>query len=141
MKMKYWLAWLPMVFIAIANGILRESTYGRHLSELRARQISTVILLVLFGLYIWGISRLWRFSSARQALTVGLVWLLLTVAFEFGFGLWIAGHPWHKLLHDYNLAAGRLWMLVLGWVAIGPWFFYRPQHRGQIKPPASAGGH
>jgi hypothetical protein len=30
-----------MVFIAIANGALREGWYGKHLSELQAHQIST----------------------------------------------------------------------------------------------------
>jgi hypothetical protein len=125
MVLRYLLAWIPMVVIAVANGILRESIYGAGLSELSAHQISTVILLVLFGLYIWGLGRLWRFSSDRQAITVGLCWLLLTVAFEFGFGHWIAGHAWPRLLHDYNLAAGRLWPLVLLWVGLAPWIFHR----------------
>ena len=50
---KYLLLWIPMVFIAIANGVVREAWYGRHLSELRAHQLSTLTGVVLFGLYIW----------------------------------------------------------------------------------------
>jgi hypothetical protein len=42
-----------MVAIAIANGALRESGYGQHLSELTAHQISTLTAVVLFGAYIW----------------------------------------------------------------------------------------
>ena len=41
MNVKYLLAWFHMIFIAIANGLLRESAYGRHLTELRAHQVST----------------------------------------------------------------------------------------------------
>jgi hypothetical protein len=31
---KYVLAWIPMVFIAIINGAIREGWYGKHVSEL-----------------------------------------------------------------------------------------------------------
>jgi len=41
-------------------------------------------------------------------ITIGLVWLAMTVAFEFLFGDYVAGHSWDRLLHDYNLFAGRL---------------------------------
>ena len=43
MMWKYVLAWIPMVFIAIANGALREGWYSKHLSELQTHQVSTVI--------------------------------------------------------------------------------------------------
>ncbi|MEW6447103.1 MAG: hypothetical protein AB1426_03305, partial [Bacillota bacterium] len=56
---------------------------------------------------------------------IGLIWLVLTVAFEFGFGHFVMGHSWSRLLHDYNLLKGRLWVLVLLWVAIAPYVFYR----------------
>jgi hypothetical protein len=36
---KYMLAWILMVFIAIANGAIREGWYGKHMSELQAHQI------------------------------------------------------------------------------------------------------
>ena len=51
---KYVLAWFPMVAIAIAiaNGALRESWYGQHLSELTAHQISTLTAVAFFGVYI-----------------------------------------------------------------------------------------
>jgi len=31
---KYILAWIPMVFIAMINGAIREGWYGKHVSEL-----------------------------------------------------------------------------------------------------------
>ena len=46
---KYVLAWIPMVFIAIANGAIREGWYGKHVSELQAHQVSTVTGVLLFG--------------------------------------------------------------------------------------------
>ncbi|MEN8806442.1 MAG: hypothetical protein ABF291_03115 [Desulfobacterales bacterium] len=34
MVLKYTIAWIPMVFIAIANGVLRQYGYGRWMKEL-----------------------------------------------------------------------------------------------------------
>lgn len=124
---KYILAWAPMVLIAIANGVIREAWYGRRLSELRAHQVSTLIGILPFGIYIWILVRVWPPESAGQALTIGLIWLGLTIAFEFLFGHYVAGHPWSKLFQDYNILAGRVWAVVLLWVALAPYLFYRLQ--------------
>ncbi len=122
---RYLLAWLPMVVIGIANGVLRETTYGKRLPELRAHQVSTLTGLVLFGLYIWWLSLLWPLRSAKEAVVIGLVWVVLTLAFEFSFGHWVAGHSWRRLLADYNVLAGRVWVVVLVWIGIAPFLFYR----------------
>ena len=122
---RYVLAWFPMVAIAIANGALRESWYGQHLSELTAHQISTLTAIVLFGVYIWFVVRFWPPTSKAQAIAIGLLWLVMTIAFEFLFGHFVAGHTWERLLHDYNLLAGRVWPLVLVWVAVAPYLYFR----------------
>jgi hypothetical protein len=51
--------------------------------------------------------------SPRRLIWLGLAWVFATIAFEFGFGHWIAGHPWSRLFTDYDLTAGRIWLLVL----------------------------
>jgi len=122
---KYVLAWFPMVAIAIANGVLREFWYGQHLSELAAHQLSTLTAVILFGVYIWFVVRFWQPTSKAQAIIVGLLWLVMTIAFEFLFGHFVAGHTWERLLHDYNLLTGRVWPLVLIWVAVTPYLFFR----------------
>jgi hypothetical protein len=40
-------------------------------------------------------------------------------------GLVLAGRPLSQVLHDYNLFAGRVWVLFLVWLAAAPWVFYR----------------
>jgi hypothetical protein len=122
---RYLLAWLALLVIAVANGALRQFTFGKHMSELRAHQLSTFIGAVLIGVLIWLLVRKWPPSSGRQALLVGLMWLVLTVAFEFFMGLVLAGRPLSQVLHDYNLFAGRVWVLFLVWLAAAPWVFYR----------------
>jgi hypothetical protein len=105
--------------------LLRQAWYGKHLGELQAHQISTLTGVVLFGVYIEFIVRVWRPESAAQAIAVGLLWLAMTVAFEFLFGHYVAGHSWGRLLHDYNLFAGRVWLVVLVWVTVAPYLFFR----------------
>lgn len=124
---KYFLAWFPMIIIGIMNGVLRKAFYETALGELRAHQVSTLSGAILFGLYIWLVSRHWQLESAQQAILVGVMWLLMTVCFEFLFGHFIAEHSWNRLLHDYNIFAGRLWALVLIWITIAPYCFYRLQ--------------
>ena len=122
---KYVLAWLPMVPIAIANGATRELGYGKHLGELQAHQVSSLTALLLLGIYTWLVIRLWTPASASQAVGVGALWSCLTVTFEFGFGHYVAGHPWGRLLADYNILAGRLGILVL--LAAAPYLLFRLQ--------------
>jgi hypothetical protein len=48
-----------MIVIAIANGVLREYGYGKRMRERAAHQLSTLIGIVLFGIYIWGVILFW----------------------------------------------------------------------------------
>jgi hypothetical protein len=122
--LKYVLAWMPMVPIAIANAALRQLWYGKYVAELRAHQISTATALLFFSLYIWVVIRRWRPASAGQALIIGVLWLMLTIAFEVLFGRYVAGLPWSRLVHDYNLGAGRVWVLIPLWLLVAPYVFY-----------------
>jgi hypothetical protein len=130
---KYLLSWIPGIPLAIVNGLLRESVYRRFLTELSAQQVSALSFIVLFGIYVWLIDRWLRLSSSKEALRVGLTWLALTVAFEFLFGHYVMGQPWERLGHDYNLLAGRLWVLVLVWITLSPLALYLLRDRPTIS--------
>lgn len=121
----YILAWFPMVVIAIINGGIREKVYRQHVGELRAHQISSLTGVILFGIYIYGVIRIWTPDSSMQAIEIGLYWFLMTIVFEFGFGHFVMHHSWPKLFADYNLRRGRVWILVLLWVLFAPALFYR----------------
>ena len=114
-----------MVVIGILNGIMREYLYGRSMHALSAHQLSTLTGLVLWGVYIWFLTGACRIESAKQALIIGAIWLVMTVVFEFVFGHYVMGHAWSRLFQDYNLLKGRVWSLVLIWTALAPYTFYR----------------
>ncbi len=113
-----------MVALGIANGVLRETTYGKLLPELRAHQLSTLIAVGFLGAYMAGVIRWWPPETATHAWVIGVVWVAATIGFEFLFGRLVAGHSWARLFHDYDLAAGRVWVIVPVWIAIAPRLFY-----------------
>lgn len=125
---KYMLAWIPMVFIAIANGLFREKFFASRMTELQAHQASTISILILFSIYIWILLALVKPESAKQAMMIGLLWLGLTVIFEFLFGHYVAGHSWQRLFNDYNILQGRVWIVVLIWITVGPYVIYKLQN-------------
>jgi hypothetical protein len=79
----------------------------------------------MIGLFIFAVIRIWPPSSTKQALAIGLIWLLLTVFFEFTFGRLVMHRPWALLFNDYDLVAGRVWVLFLVWLALAPYVFFR----------------
>jgi hypothetical protein len=95
------------------------------MSELQAHQLSTLIGSILVGFAVWLIIRAWPPLSSRQAVAIGFTWLVLTVTFELFMGLVLADRPLPQVLHDYNVMAGRVWVLFLIWLTVAPWLFYR----------------
>lgn len=44
---------------------------------------------------------------------IGALWVAMTVAFELLAGHYLFGNTWERLLADYNVLRGRIWVLVL----------------------------
>jgi len=123
--LKYLIAWFVMLLVSIANGAIRDFTYGKHLDELTTHQLSTLSSVLLLSIIIWGYLKLYRPSSGKEAVLMGILWMGLTVAFEFLFFHYIGGHSWSELLGNYNIFKGRVWVVVLAWLAIAPYLFFR----------------
>ncbi len=125
MLFKYVCAWFGMMVLAILNGGVRDGVYADHFGALAAHQISTAALLVLFVISFRVLTTKWPLASSRQAWAIGLIWLAMTLVFEFGMGRFVSGLPWSAMFHDYNLFAGRVWVVIPLWVLIGPYLFFR----------------
>lgn len=129
MKLRYLIGWCVLLAVAMLNGMLREFTYGRYVAELSAHQLSCVTGILLFAIVIHRFVQRWPPASAREAWFIGAFWMLLTLAFEFLFFHYVGGHSWKALLANYDMASGRLWPLILLWVLVAPYFFYRLRQR------------
>ena len=125
-------AWFVMLLVSIANGAVRDFTYGKLMGELAAHQLSTLCSVVLLGIVIRRFVSRHPPSSARHAFRIGLAWVALTVAFEFVFFHFVGGHAWSALLANYNVFAGRVWVFVLLWIGVAPWVFLRFSQREPV---------
>lgn len=113
-------AWVGAPVLAIVNGAARELVYKDQVGESTADQISVVPLIALLGLYFWILQRRWPLATTREALSVGAVWVALSVLFEFGFGHYVEGDSWSALFQNYDVTEGNIWILILLWIAFGP---------------------
>lgn len=124
-RWKYFIFWLPGIAIAIVNGVIRQFIYMKYVSERSAHQFSVISFIILFGIYVWFIIPPLKLNSLREAFFTGVYWLCFTVIFEFIFGHYVMGHPWSALFNDYNIMAGRFWIVVLLWTIAAPPVMYK----------------
>lgn len=117
--------WPVLAVIGVANGIVRGLTYGRWLRERSAHQLSTLSAAVLTGIAVFAFAAARPIPDAATAVLIGGLWLLLTVAFEFLFGRYVAKEDFARLIADYDLTRGRVWPLFLAWLTLLPWLVYR----------------
>lgn len=112
--------WLGLLLLALLNGTLRATVLGPRLGEETARRVATVVLLAALTGYVRGLQRRHPIPDAGQAWIIGLSWVVMTLGFEFGFGRLVAGLTWSELRADYDVSAGRIWVLVPLWTAAAP---------------------
>ena len=112
--------WTCIVPVAIVNGMLRDVALAPYLGDPTPRAISCVTLAAAI-LVVARMSIAWIGPpTAGAAWMVGVIWLNLTLAFEFLVGRYVFGTPWGALRADYNIFAGRLWVLVFAAALTGP---------------------
>jgi hypothetical protein len=112
--------WFAMVPIAIANGAIREIAIVPLAGVTAGHVISTLTLcLAILGL-TWLTIGWIRPVSVHDAARVGLWWMALTLAFEFLAGHYLFHTPWDRLVADYNVLEGRVWIFVPITTALAP---------------------
>jgi len=118
--------WLLLLVLAFAGAAFREGVLAPRIGTDAAHFVGTFVVVALFLVAI-ALSVRWVVPTLapRRLLELGLGWTAMTIAFEFGFGRFVMGHPWSLLLHDYNVFAGRIWILVLLTTLLGPWLLGR----------------
>ena len=112
--------WFILIAAEIVHGILRALALVPMVGEFRSNQIgvftgSAIILVIAYFTIRWiGAKRL------NELLLVGMIWLMLTVAFEVLFGRFVVRLTWEELLAGYNIANGGLMPMGLLILLFGP---------------------
>jgi len=112
--------WCLLLVLAVLNGGVRDTWLSPRLGDPIGRAISTLLLCGLI-LLATRLTIGWiRPTSRGAAVEVGVLWVALTLAFEFGVGHYGFGKPWPELLADYDLRRGRIWIAVLVVTLLAP---------------------
>jgi hypothetical protein len=112
--------WCVLLVIASINGVLREAVLIPRTGELLGRIVSTLLLSIFILVLAWLTVAWIGPRTSQSAWLVGVVWLLLTLAFEFLAGHYLFHNSWSTLLADYNVLRGRIWVLVLITTLVAP---------------------
>jgi len=114
------LAWLIILGLAIANGALREAVLIPSLGKPSGLVLSGVLLSSLVALVAYGLVRVQQGVTASRGLLIGVLWLSLTLAFEFTFGRYVQHKSWTELLDAYAFKDGNIWPVVLVATLLSP---------------------
>lgn len=122
------LVWLCFIPVAILNGGLRQYVLDRWLGEVGANALSGVLLSLFILLISWLLlPRIIKYNQ-KESYQIGIVWMLLTIGFEFTFGL-TSGISFLELLSAYNPMTGNLWLLVVVTTFGAPRLVYEKERR------------
>lgn len=115
------LVWIVFMVTGILNGIFREAVLRPSLSDRAAHAASTLILCAALAIEVATfVGAAAENESAAALLGLGVMWTAMTLAFEFGFGHYVAGTSWEALLENYDVLHGRIWVLVLVVLLLAP---------------------
>jgi hypothetical protein len=130
MAMRAALVWLGIACLAVGNGLLRE----RIMSPILGREISLPLSGLTLSIIVFAAAYMTSgFTAARtksSCLLIGTLWLLMTLAFEFLFGYFVAEKSWSELWAFFDIPNGNLFALVLLVSLLSPYVV------AQIKRPA-----
>jgi hypothetical protein len=112
--------WLGILLLANLNGAIREVWLIPTLGQTAGRALSTLVLSALVLVVTWLAIGWIRPATPQDALIIGMLWLALTLAFEFLVGHYVFRKPWGELTQDYDVTRGRIWPLVLVMVLFAP---------------------
>ncbi|MGC9519942.1 MAG: hypothetical protein ACP5FP_09850 [Desulfuromonadaceae bacterium] len=105
--------WGVILVLAIFNGALREKFLFPAFGVGLGLFLSGIILAAMILLLTW-LTLPWLGVMHRAGfLYVGILWLILTLIFEFSFGMFLQGKSWQELLQAYTFSNGNIWPLVL----------------------------
>jgi hypothetical protein len=121
--------WGVIILAESLHGTARELWLKPLVGDFRARQIAFFSGMALILAVAWFFVRWLRAANTQQLLHIGLLWMVLTLLFEFALGVLVLGYTWERMWQDYNLPAGGLMGLGLLWLLLAPWLAARLRRR------------
>jgi hypothetical protein len=125
--------WCAILALAFVNGATRELWLIPRMGPVGGQIISAVGLCLVILVAAWAAAD-WMALSAVNALAIGVLWLALTVTFEFGAGHYLFGRPWPALIGDYKGVGAFIRGPMLVTTLLAP--LLAAWSRGRLRTPA-----
>ncbi len=126
--------WALLMSLEVVHGVARTRYLAPVVGDFQARQLAvfsgSLLILSIACLTI----RWLRVISAGGLVSIGGMWMVLTLAFEIGLGRRL-GYTWDRIASDYNLLDGGLMIIGLAVMAMAPWIASRIR---RLPGPATA---
>ena len=114
------IVWLVFIIAESLNGTVRNFWLIPTLGDFWAHQISFVMGSILVVAIATIFVRWLDATRTSQLLSIGLLWLLLTLTFEICLGRFILSYSWKRIAADYNLLQGGLMPIGLILLMLAP---------------------
>jgi uncharacterized BrkB/YihY/UPF0761 family membrane protein len=98
--------WLAIIACESLHGTLRELLLTPRIGALRAHQVTVFTGSLLIIGVATALARWLDVRDPRMLIRLGLLWVVLTVAFEALLGRFVLGMSWSQISADYDLARG-----------------------------------
>ena len=122
--------WLLLMAAESVHGTLRRLLTNGD-SIFLVRQVSVLTGAAIIFVITWLCMRWMQVRTARGALAIGGLWVVLTLAFDFGLGR-ATGASWREILVDYDLLHGGMMPLGLLVMGLTPWAVRRLRHAEHV---------
>lgn len=102
------IVWFLIIVAESIHGTLRQLFLAPLIGDFPARRVSvftaSLVIFLITYLFIRWISA----PTDKALLGIGLVWVILTVSFEFILGILVLSYTWERILEDYDISRGGL---------------------------------
>lgn len=115
------LIWLLIVFAESVHGTLRQLFLAPLIGDFPARRFAFFTGMLLIFLIAYFFIRRIAGHGVKSLFIVGLMWAVLTLAFEFGLGFLVLGLSRERMLEDYDVSRGGLMGFGLLFMAFVPY--------------------
>ena len=111
--------WVTLVAVESLHGALRRIVLEPRLGDLTARQVSVLTGSVLIIIVFWFTLKWLGPRPGRHWWELGLLWLILTLAFEIALGR-AAGMSWDRIVSDFDPRRGGFLGLGMMVILVAP---------------------
>jgi len=113
--------WMVTVVVPIANAGLREKVVAPFLGTSVALPLSGITLSLL--IFLLSLAFVPWFGKLEKSgyFKIGLLWVALTLCFEFTLGHFVQGKSWSEVMRVFDVTKGDLFSLAIISSLVSPW--------------------